>query len=125
MDFNFAASLPLRTETFTQAVFGQVANITGLITGLALYNPGQNDTDITIEVISAGGEMVGQSIQPLGAGLRLSKLVPELVPTSEGQVGGYIRIRSDQPVIGQLLFGALGFNGIPTFFSAVPPTVIQ
>jgi len=125
VNFGFAASLPLQTETFTQAVFGQVANMAGFITGLALYNPGQNDTDITIEVISAGGEMVGQSIQPLGAGLRLSKLVPELVPTSEGQVGGYIRIRSDQPVIGQLLFGALGFNGIPTFFSAVPPTVIQ
>ena len=64
---------------------------------------------------------MGQSQQFLAAGHRLSKLVPELVPDSDGQAGGYIVVRSTAPLIAQQLFGALGPEGI-RLLSAVPPT---
>ena len=122
---NFAASLPLQTKTFTEAVFSQVADLPGLFfTGLAFYNPGAVDAEVTIEIISADGELVGQATRVLGAGKRLSELTSQLVPDSAGQAGGYVLIRSDQPLIAQIIFGGLGPGGI-TLFSAVPPTVIQ
>ncbi len=123
--FNFAASLPLQTETFTEAVFSQVADLPGLFfTGLAFYNPGDVDAEITIEIISADGELVGQAVRVLEAGRRLSELTSQLVPDSAGQAGGYVLIRSDQPLIAQIIFGGLGPGGV-TLFSAVPPSVIE
>ncbi len=123
--FNFAASLPLQTETFTEAVFSQVADLPGLFfTGLAFYNPGAVDAEVTIEIIAANGELVGQATRVLEAGKRLSELTSQLVPDSAEQAGGYVLIRSDQPLIAQIIFGGLGPGGI-TLFSAVPPTVIQ
>ena len=123
--FNFAASLPLQTETLTEAVFSQVADLPGLFfTGLAFYNPGTVDAEVTIEIIAANGELVGQATRTLEAGKRLSELTSQLVPESAGQAGGYVLIRSDQPLIAQIIFGGLGPGGI-TLFSAVPPTVIQ
>ena len=122
---NFAASLPLQTETFTEAVFSQVADLPGLFfTGLAFYNPGAVDAEITIEIISAEGEAAGQAVRVLEAGRRLSELTSQLVPDSAGQAGGYVLVRSDQPLIAQIIFGGLGPGGI-TLFSAVPPTVVQ
>ena len=120
--FQFAAALPLQTKSFLEAVFSQVANIPGFFTGLAFFAP-EEDADITIEVRAADGTLVGQSQQFLTAGHRLSKLVPELVPDSDGQAGGYIVIRSTAPLIAQQLFGALGPEGI-RLLSAVPPTVV-
>ena len=79
---------------------------------------------MTIEIIAANGELVGQATRVLEAGKRLSELTSQLVPDSAGQAGGYVLIRSDQPLIAQIIFGGLGPAGI-TLFSAVPPTVIQ
>ena len=120
--FQFAAALPLQTRSFLEAVFSQVANIPSFFTGLALFAP-KEDADITIEVRAADGTLVGESQQFLEAGHRLSKLVPELAPDSDGQAGGYIVLRSTAPLIAQQLFGALGPEGI-RLLSAVPPTVL-
>lgn len=59
----------------------------------------------------------------LAPGERASLLVPEIVSSSAGQSGGYIRINSNHLVIGQMLFGALK-DGQITLLSAVPPRVI-
>ena len=42
----------------------------------------------------------------------------------ERQVGGFVTIASDQPLVGQMLFGFSGAEGI-TSYSAVPPTVVK
>ncbi|MDA2934435.1 peptidylprolyl isomerase [Acidobacteria bacterium AH-259-D05] len=47
---NFAASLPLQAETFKEAIFSQVANVTGFFTGVALFNPGEQDAAFTLEL---------------------------------------------------------------------------
>ena len=132
-DFAYAASLPLQTQAFTEALFNQVANVSGFFTGLAFFYPGpteggspqgpQPDAEITIQVFLPSGEMVGESVLTLGVGERISQLVEELVGEIE-LAGGYVRIFSTQDIIGQMLFGVIGPGGIQ-LFSAVPPTVIR
>jgi cyclophilin family peptidyl-prolyl cis-trans isomerase len=124
-NLDFAASLPLQAESFREAIFSQVANGMGFFTGVALFNPGTEDALFTLEVFSSAGESVGQtSPQTLEAGRRVSQLVDEFVPASAGQVGGFVTIVSDQPLVGQMLFGVSGAEGV-TLFSAVPPTVVE
>ncbi len=38
--------------------------------------------------------------------------------------GGYVKVLSTQGIIGQMLFGVIGGEGIQ-LFSAVPPTVVR
>ena len=121
---DFAASLPLQTATFQEAIFSQLANAMGFFTGVALFNPGSADAEFTLEVVSSAGASVGQVTESLGAGQRVSRLVDQFVTDSAGQVGGFVTIVSDQPLVGQMLFGVSGAEGI-TLFSAVPPTVVQ
>ena len=133
VDFAYAASLPLQTQPFNEALFNQVANVSGFFTGLAFFYPGPDaggspqgpepDAEITIQVFRPGGELVGESIVTLAVGERISQLVEELVGEIELS-GGYVRILSTQEIIGQMLFGVIGPGGIQ-LFSAVPPTVVR
>ena len=131
--FAFAASLPLQTETFTEALFNQVANVSGFFTGLAFFYPvssqegspqgPQPDAEVTIQVFRPSGEMVGLSVVTLAPGERISQLVEQLVGDIE-LAGGYVRVFSTGAIIGQMLFGVIGPGGIQ-LFSAVPPTVMS
>ncbi len=131
VEVGFAASLPLQSEPFTEAIFSQFADIPDLfLTGLAFYYPsdigsspqGAPDTEITIEVILASGKSVGESSRMLSPGERLDELVFSLVPEARGLSGGYIRVTSTEPLIAQVVFVALS-GGRITLFSAVPPKV--
>ena len=123
-NLDFAASLPLQAETFREAVFSQLANGMGFFTGVALFNPGSADAVFTLEVVSSQGESVGEVTENLGAGQRVSKLLDQFVIASAGQVGGFVTIVSDQPLVGQMLFGVSGTEGV-TLLSAVPPTIVK
>jgi hypothetical protein len=126
LQLDYAAALPLQTQAFSEAVFNQIANIPGVFfTGLAFYNPGSVAAAIELQVICADGTLVGEVTKVVEAGQRISPLVPELVPASEGQAGGYVLLESDRPIIAQLIFGALRSNGTISLFSAVPPTVLE
>jgi parallel beta-helix repeat protein len=120
-NYKYAASLPLQSITFTEAVFNQVASTDDFYTGLALFNPGTQAANVTIEVYTADGNKSGELNQELGPGRRLSKLLRELIPDTTGQVRGFIRIRSDVPLVAQELFGDINLN----LLSSVPPTVVQ
>lgn len=117
----FAAALPLQTQRFREAVFSQVANGMGLWTGLAFHNPGTEKAVIAIEVYSAEGVKTGElgDVLQLGPGERIARLLDELIPATQGQIGGYIVVRSSQPLIAQQLF----FNA--DLMSAVPPTIVE
>lgn len=122
---SFAAALPLQTQAFTEAIFSQVGNVPGsFFTGVAFFNPSEEEVQITIEVVGADGVEVGSKEFTLVAKGRTSPLLTELVPESEGQSGGYIRVVSSAPIIGQELFGGIGSTGL-NLLSAVPPTVVQ
>ncbi|RPJ61691.1 MAG: hypothetical protein EHM23_05990 [Acidobacteria bacterium] len=93
----------------------------GVWTGLAFHNPGNEKAVVTIEVYSAEGTKTGEyenGLQ-LGAGERVARTLDELIPGTQGQIGGYVVVRSSQPLIAQQLF----FNA--ELMSAVPPTIVQ
>lgn len=124
LKLDYSALLLLQMETFEEAIFPQLANGSGFFTGVALFNPGAVDATLTFKVVSSLGAVIGQVEEMLGAGKRVSKLVDQFVTSSAGQVGGFVSIVSNQPLVGQMLFGVVGANGI-TLFSAVPPTIVR
>ncbi|RPI29752.1 MAG: hypothetical protein EHM61_00505 [Acidobacteria bacterium] len=119
----FASGLLMQTSGFTEGLFGHVAqgelNGENLFTGLALYNPGAGTARINIQVYRGFDWKAGERDLELGPGCRTAQLINELIPSIRQQMGGYIRLRSDVPIIAQELFS----NG--RFLSAVPPTQQQ
>lgn len=131
--FQFAAALALQAQPFSKAIFSHVANVPGFFTGLSFYysasqaapRQGASAANFEVEVFRPDGSSLGKSSRTLNPGSRISALVDELVPDSAGQAGGYVIVTSDQPLIGQMLFGALDGQGRIKLFSAVPPAVIE
>jgi hypothetical protein len=114
-----AAALPLEFEPMRQATFSQVANGMGVHTGIALFNPGSETVQLTLKVFTAEGAESGETTVTLQPGRRLSRRVSELLPMTEGQIGGYITLSATGPVVAQELFGG------SEFLSAVQPSSRQ
>ena len=123
----YAAALPLQSRLLTRAIFSHVANGRGatpaanLFTGLAFYNPGQSEVEITIKVFSPDFVLTGETNLTLGPNERVSEILHAMIPASLGQNGGYIEVTSTAPVVAQQLFG----NEALDYLSAVPPNIIQ
>ncbi|MFQ5740423.1 MAG: RHS repeat domain-containing protein [Acidobacteriota bacterium] len=117
--FKYAASLPLQTKKLTRAIFSQVASTENFFTGLAFYNPDTEQADVRVRVYNSEGGLEGDETKTLPAGNRISGLVPELVPSAAGVVGGYIVVEATRPLIAQQIFGEAALNQ----FSAVPPKI--
>jgi hypothetical protein len=120
-DLAFMAALPLQAAGFTEALFSQVVNGAGYWTGLAVHNPNSQSADVTLSVHSPAGIQTGQTRITMAPGSRLSKLLPELVPSTQGQLSGYLVVRSSLPLIAQELFG----DSNQTMLSAVPPVIVK
>ena len=120
VSLGYAAALSLQPQGSTQAIFSQVANAAGYYTGLALYNPGQESSDVRISVFKEDESMSGETSLALPGGHRLSKLLYQVVKESADQVGGYIIIRSTLPLISQALF-----SDWQDMLAAIPPTVLK
>lgn len=126
----YAAALPLQSVPFKRAVFSQVSNgivpaggnsLLNAFTGLALFNPNASKATVNVEVFDREGVSVGTTEIDLGGKQRISKLLVQLIPQTAGQVRGYIVVTSDQPVVGQELFG----NYALKYMAAVPPKIIE
>ena len=112
----FRASLPLDPRPSKTAAFAQVANGAGFFTGFAAFNPNGSATAVTIATFAANGASTGSGSLNLAAGGRVSKLLPEVVASSAGQVGGYFTVTSDLPISSFSLFGTQTLSAL----SAVP-----
>ena len=89
----------------TEFVFPHVAHGGELFTGLAFVT-GVAGATITIDVYSPAGDVRKSGTLTLGANRQLARLVSELVPSVATQVGGYIRIRSNQPILSWEIYGS-------------------
>jgi hypothetical protein len=78
-------------------VFPHVAHGGGLFAGLAIAAGGRPAT-VTMDVLSASGAAAGSATITIPANQSVSRLISELTPAVTSQTGGYIRIRSDEPV---------------------------
>jgi hypothetical protein len=89
----------------TEFVFPHVAHGGELFTGLAFVT-GAAGATITIDVYTPAGDVRKSGILTLAANQQLARLVSELIPSVTTQLGGYIRIRSDQPILSWEIYGS-------------------
>lgn len=117
----FASAAPVHAQKLREAVFGHAVQNGRIFTGLAVHNPNPFDSRVTLELHAPDGRIVASATHTLRNQSRLSSLLSELLPL-EGEVnGGYIVIRSNNPVIAQEFFG--DYAG--TFLSAVQPVITR
>ena len=88
-----SASLPLSSTLQPSALFPHVAQTAALFTGVAMVNTQATPVSQIVEVFSQSGVLVGSTTLTLAAGARKTALLAELVPLSDGQSGGYFRVR--------------------------------
>lgn len=91
----------------TTAIFSHQANGGGFFTGLAILNSTSLVANVEIMSLTPAGQVLGTSRRVLGPLERISSLVSQLVPQAEGQAGGLVVVRSDQPVFTSELFGTV------------------
>ena len=116
----YAMSLPLQHQLFQEAVFNHISNLATVFTGFAFFNPGEEIAEVTIEAFGVDGEVEAEKMLALGPGERIARMLtdPDIWPDFPEQSGGYIRIRSTQPIAGQQLFGDRSLR----YMAAIPPT---
>jgi hypothetical protein len=114
---NFGAALPLFSTGSQDFVFAHLAQADGYFTGVAFLNPNPNEAKATVEVLASNGASIGIASLDLASGQRTASLLSGLLPNTAGQIGGYVRIISDRPLIGFELFGSV--NG--QMLATVPP----
>jgi hypothetical protein len=118
-NLNFDAALPLFASGSQDFVFAHLAQGSGYYTGVAVLAPSEavGKTKISIEAFDSDGKSKGTAALDLDPGQRFVSLLGGLLPETIGQIGGYVRIASDQPVLGFELFGTCDGQ----LLAAVPP----
>jgi hypothetical protein len=89
----------------TDFIFPYVANGSGLFTGLA-FATGNAAAQIAIDVYGPNGGLPASQTIPVDSNQQISRLLSEFVPATATQVGGYVRIRSDQPIWAWEIYGS-------------------
>jgi hypothetical protein len=110
----FAAALSLSRTGATRFLFSQVAQGQGFYTGVAFMAP--VGAELRIQVFDSAGNVTGSTSMILLPCQRHVSLLHDLIPTTGGQVGGYVKVIATNPVIAFELFGSTGGQ----FLSAVP-----
>lgn len=100
------ASLPLEVSGARESIFSHVAQTPEIYTGLTLLNPGSDPALVSIEVFDADGTLTGTAFAELDPGEKRARLLPEWIPSLSYQVEGFVRVRTNRPVIGFELFGS-------------------
>ncbi len=118
-DGRFLASLPLQAKGAREFFLSHVAQTPEIFTGLTLLNAGQRSALVSLEVFTADGVPRATSLLELKPGVKTARLLPELLGASFTQAGGFVRVRSNQPVFGFELFGGRTLE----YLSAVPPQI--
>ncbi|MBZ5537783.1 MAG: hypothetical protein LAO31_17650 [Acidobacteriia bacterium] len=121
----FATAVPVAAQTYSEAVFAQVASGdaggVGYWTGLAFQNPNSTAATVQIQVYSPTGSLTGQGSVTVAAGGRISQQLIELIPGFSPQIGGHIHVISSIPLTMLEIFG----NGRLDFLTTVTASVIR
>jgi matrixin/IPT/TIG domain-containing protein len=89
----------------TSIVFPHVAHGNGLFTGLALA-AGARAASVTIDVYDSAGGTPRSTTVSLQANQQQARLISEFIPAINVQMGGYIRVTSDQPIWAWEIYGS-------------------
>ena len=115
----FDAALPLFTSGSQSFLFAHLAQSAGYYTGVAFLAPGdaKSPANVKVEAFDRAGHSRGSASFPLSPGQRYVSLLSGLIPDTDGQLGGYVKVTSDLPVFGFELFGTADGQSL----SAVAP----
>jgi len=102
-------------------LFSHLATVPGFFTGVAALNTAAFPADFRILALSKEGEVFGTFTGILRPGQRISKLITELIPASDGQGGGFIFIRSSIPLFLISLFGTEDVSVLANIPPQIPP----
>jgi hypothetical protein len=97
------AAVPLMTAPSTELVFPYVPG-KGLFPGLGLVNTEEESANVTIEVVSAEGDLVHQVDFVLAPNSRISQMLTHYASEFGEHHGGYAKVTSDKALIGLELF---------------------
>lgn len=119
-------TLGLLSRSEKTLIFSHVGQGAGFSTGLALLNSGQQGAAALIEIFRPDGTLVESGQFFIEAGRRDVRLLSgdpdnEFFPGLPQQVGGYIRVTSDQPLIGLEIFFSNNFE----MASTVPAQTVE
>ena len=112
-----SSALPLFIPASQSFVYSHTAQNLGYYTGIAILNTNATAANVTLQVFTKDGASVGSKTVSVQPNHKITELLRELVPASAGQVGGYVQVQSDQPVISFALFG----TDDGKVLSAIPP----
>jgi hypothetical protein len=120
-DSGSVATVTSQPTARNRALFSHIATTFGYFTGVALLNPGQIANDYRVLASSAGGDVLGAFDGVLQPGERTSRLITELVPDSADLGGGFIWVKSSQPMYMTSLFGTA--SGESDILANIPPQI--
>ena len=99
------SAIPLQPARYSKFVIPHLAQGLGFSTGVAVVNSGDQAAQVTLELRDAESQLVGVSGPvTLEAGNRLVGTIPDLFPSAGELVGGTLKVLSDQPLSGVVLF---------------------
>lgn len=106
----FEAALPMLREGAKETLFLQVAQSGEFFDGLAILNTGSAAAQGSVRVFDAAGHPTGERAFELQPGQRIVDLLngPTFFGVDFEQIGGHLRVSSDQPVVAFALFGIGG-----------------
>ncbi len=116
-----SSTLPLFIPPLLDFVFSHIAEAAGYFTGVAVLNPNSVPVEIRMEAFGPDGATLGTYSTALQPGQRFARLLPELIPSTLGRLGGYVRIRADLPVVSFSVFGSDDGRSL----GAIPPQNIR
>jgi len=103
--FTAVSGVDIATASKT-GIYSEVSQSAGFFAGLSLVNPGATTANVQLYTIRPDGTTVGKATFTVGPNQAESGLISQILPASLNQSGGWGLIRSDQPLIGAVLFGA-------------------
>ena len=121
-DRTFLSSVQLQTSPVTDAVFSHVADGLGFLTGITFLNPSVDPAAVTLEVFNKAGQKTGTGSFILEPFEHNPRLLGEIIPGFEPQIGGYIRVKSDIGIFTFELF-SVSVSGKLVVLAAVPPQI--
>src|SRR5213594_2109396 len=103
-------------EGYSNLVFSQVVEGGSFYTGLALLNPNNEPSIVTLDVFDTGGNRTGSAIVNLDSGEREAGLLSDFLQSNVNQFGGFVRITATRPIFALELFGSSNAR----FLASVP-----
>src|SRR5213594_1682836 len=100
------SAIEAQGEGYSNLFFSQVAEGASYYSGLALLNPNNESSIVTLDTFDASGNRTGSAVVNLNAGERVARLLSEFLQRDVTQFGGYVRITATRPVFALGLFGS-------------------